>query len=324
MRDTGHGHDAEPDLRADSESLDPPTRRDGHRWASLVERVADVLMRRAGDDYRPVWEAPTLDELAAVSLCVGADGDWWGEAPYRTVWTAYSIFVRALAEHARSSAMILRSEPTASVSLEVHTRAIVELAARASWLMWPDLGGRARVARLHVLRRATTKQRDTLVKAMGGSTTDDDHDPLSVKSLDAYAHRLGLGYDTSRKGNWVGVEGQQAQGPTERAEWFFAALAKQTPRGTYPYLCGATHGELWRLVQGFEPSEDEATWTVRAPRIFTRFAVMATVESLIYTGRYGFEVLGIKAGMAELRGLSGEVREEFSGGAVVIHRGLTE
>lgn len=322
MHDPEHGRDGEPDIGADSELLGPPTRRDGHRWASLVERVADVLVRRAGDDYRPVWEAPTLDELKAASLCMGADGNRWGDAPYRTVWTAYSVFVRALAEHARSSAMILRAEPTASVSLEVHTRAIVELSASASWLMWPDLGGRARVVRLHVLRRASARQRDALVKAMGGSTPDDD-DPLSVKSLDAYADRLGLGYDTSKKDNRIIVEGQRAQRPTERAEWFFAALAKQTPRGFYPYLCGAAHGELCRLVQGFEPSQDGATWTARAPRIFTRFAVMATVESLIYTGRYGFEVLGIKAGMAELRELSGEVRDEFSGGAVVIHRGPT-
>ena len=119
------------------------------------------MERRAGDNPHPGWRAPTWPELAATVDERTSHGRW-GELPYKTIWTAHTILARAVCEHGRAFALLLRTTPTASLALDTQARTMVELAAQASWLMWPDVGGRARVARLHVLRRRTAIEHDRL------------------------------------------------------------------------------------------------------------------------------------------------------------------
>jgi len=314
---------------AEEEGLDAPaTAEDGRRWAGLLEQAANILDRRTGAGYRPLWAAPAGKEAAEAHEQLCPDGTTrWGPLPYQQVWTAYTVLARTLVEHSRAMALLLRSDPKLSMPLETQARVMVEIAAQASWLTWPGLGGRARVARLQVLRRASALQHDHLAAFMtdpadsdsttgepdapalvlevgAGHNSSDRDNPATVADLNVYAETLGLAYNLGPKGVW-NVEGQPAQRATRRAKWFFEVLSKETPAAFYPYLCGAAHGELWRLIQNYRATgrDDDGTetWEPWPARIFTRFAVILAVEALVYTGRLGFALLGSGAGIAELR-----------------------
>lgn len=288
----------------------PVTQHDGDRWATLLEQIADILSRRAGSDYRPVWRSPASRELDDTAGERCPDGTSWGPRPCLTVWTAHTILMRTLVEHAHATAILLHAQPSAALPLETQARVLVELAAQASWLMWPGLSGRARVARLQVMRRSSAGHHDELAAILGLNVAADD--PAGSIALDDYAHKLGLSSDVSRKGTWVGVEGQAALRFTARAAWFMEQIYKDPPRATYAYLCGAAHGELWRLVQSYRLTDDEDRWLRRPGWAFSRIAVMIAVEALIYAGRFSFEVLGLGAGMAELRAIATAARAEFA------------
>lgn len=210
-----------------------------------------------------------------------------------------------MCEHGRAFALLLRTNPAASLALDTQARTMVELAAQASWLMWPDVGGRARVARLHVLRRRTAIEHDQLGRHLG-LDPDADH-PATLAAIDTYAETLGLRYDHGRNGGWTGIEDQPNRGPTERVAWYMEETGKTPKKAMYTYLCGAAHGELWRLTQGYRavemPPDQPARWEVRASRDFTATAAMVAVEATVYTGLFAFQLLGMNAATAELAAL---------------------
>ena len=177
-----------PDAAVVEEVGPPPTRRDGQRWAAALEEIVELVERRAGDNPHPGWRAPTWPELAATVDERTSHGRW-GELPYKTIWTTHAILARAVCEHGRAFALLLRTNPAASLALDTQARTMVELAAQASWLMWPDVGGRARVARLHVLRRRTAIEHDRLGRHLG-LDPDADH-PATLAAIDTYAETLG-------------------------------------------------------------------------------------------------------------------------------------
>jgi len=260
--------------------------------------------RRAGDNPHPGWRAPTRPELAATVDERTSHGRW-GELPYKTIWTAHTILARAVCEHGRAFALLLRTTPTASLALDTQARTMVELAAQASWLMWPDVGGRARVARLHVLRRRTAIEHDRLGRHLG---LDPDADnPATLAAIDTYAETLGLRYNHGPNGGWTGIEDQPNLGPTERVAWYMHQTGKTPKKAMYAYLRGAAHGELWRLTQGYRavemPPDQPARWEVRASRDFTATAAMVAVEATVYTGLFAFQLLGMNAATAELAAL---------------------
>lgn len=191
------------------------------------------MERRAGDNPHPRWRAPTRPELAATVDERTSHGRW-GELPYKTIWTAHTILARAVCEHGRAFALLLRTNPAASLALDTQARTMVELAAQASWLMWPDVGGRARVARLHVLRRRTAIEHDRLGRHLG---LDPDADnPATLAAIDTYAETLGLRYNRGPNGGWTGIEDQPNLGPTERVAWYMHQTGKTPKKAMYAYL----------------------------------------------------------------------------------------
>ncbi|WP_067504319.1 hypothetical protein [Actinoplanes sp. TFC3] len=200
---------------------------------------------------------------------------------------------------------LLVSGASSGLAIETLVRSVLESAAQVWWLLEPGIGGRARMARLYVLRRqsacalqGTAAKLQVQLGSGYGQTVDD--------MVALYERELGLRPDHSHKGVWVGCEGQRKTGYTDRVARFMGDIGHAEDKGPYAFICGASHMEFWRLSYGYEEIENpdgSREWMPRTPRDFLRLALSVTTDALVYPAARAFDLLGRQAALRELVGL---------------------
>jgi hypothetical protein len=117
--------------------------------------MTSAVRARTGDGKwtTPAWRSQAEADVAVTSKLLRIDGTAWGEEPVRTAFTVTGMLVAAVLEHAEGVLLYLVTRPTATLAIDTLTRGALEAAAQAWWLMDPAISGRARVARLYVVRR---------------------------------------------------------------------------------------------------------------------------------------------------------------------------
>lgn len=284
------------------------------QWASLLRDLLDTAARRASSDIWTVWDRPCIarEEVSKTERLRCSDGSTWGPMVSSTVYPIVAMLINATREHAVAALLALESESPVSLVIDTLAKGAVEPASSAYWLLDEQLNGRERVARMYVFLRSTATKLEITASKMGIPMRS-SLGP-SESDVDAYYRDyLGLHEDCSKKGNWVGCEGQsRTAGYTARAEEFLGALGHPVGAGIYGVLCGSAHGEFWRIRYGYStvlgggPSPSRLVeFTVRE---YVRIALGVIVESLLYPLAASFALLGRGASINDLARLEAPLR----------------
>jgi hypothetical protein len=286
------------------------TSRDLTQWQKPFAEVLDIVRRRTRDAWVPTWRSDAAEETTITSRLLRDDGSPWGTSPTETVFTAAAVLIDAVLESAKAVHLLLNESPTSTLVIETVTRATLEAACQARDLLEPGIGPRARVARLYVLRRCSAKRLEDTARRMNVVLTP-GHGPGPADIDRLYRDQLGLVEDLSRKGNWIGCEGQKPFSYTERAAAFLRDVGQSPGEGPYAFYCGASHAELWRILYSYESgrASDGAELLVpRASRDFLRAAVSVCVDAVVWPAVRAFLLLGRGAALAQLRSMRQPMR----------------
>jgi hypothetical protein len=132
------------------------------------------------------------------------------------------------------------------------TRALVEVASQAWWLLEPDIGHVSRVERMIAMRFRSARE--------GEKTASDDGVPVeahhtyteTTKQVEEYAMGLGLQaprVDTSKRWHVFVCGSERLPTASWRIKEMFADIDVPT---VYPLFSGYSHGELFALLREFE------------------------------------------------------------------------
>jgi hypothetical protein len=210
--------------------------------------------------------------------------------------------------------VLLESRATSTLALDAQARAALEAAAQAWWLLEPGLGGRARVARLYVLRRSSASRLEQAAQKMGLQAAV-GYGALVQELDDYYQGELGLAPMLSSKGNWVGCENQEPFDYTTRVKAFMEQIGQDPATGPYAYYSGASHAELWRIQYSYDETQrpdGQTVWIPRAPVATVNAAVSVCVDALTYPVARAFALLGRGASSAELHELRQPLRSALT------------
>lgn len=281
---------------------------DVQRWHKPLGDLLETTRRRIGAGWAPAWKGAAEIEIAETAALLRDDQTLWGEGPARTTLPVAGVLLQAAMEHADAVHVLLAARTTSALAIEAMARAALEAGAQAWWLLEPDIGGRTRVVRRHVLERQTAQRLETSAKSMGITVTAG----LGKSVADTQAERdaLQIRDDLSAKGVWLGCEGQAGLNYTSRVATFMEETKQEPARGPYAFVCGASHAELWRIYYGYTPTQlpDGSTmWTPRTPRDFVRFAVTACIEAVIQPAGRAFYWLGRGGALEDLRRLEAPI-----------------
>lgn len=284
------------------------------RMHTALTQLLGAVRRRIPSDWTPTWRSEGEDEVKATSRLPRTDGSPWGESPLSTVFPVSAMLIDTVIQNVDAIHMLLESRPTSTLALDAQARAALEAAAQAWWLLEPRLGGRARVARLYVLRRSSaarleqTAQKMELPPASGYGALVQDLDDL-------YQGEFGLAPMLSQKGNWIGCENQKAFDYTTRVKAFMEQIGQDPAAGPYAYYCGASHAELWRIEHSYDEvqrSDGQTVWIPRAPVATVNAAVSVCADALTYPVARAFALLGRGASCAELHHLRQPLRSALT------------
>jgi hypothetical protein len=282
------------------------TASDVARWAEPLRSMTEVVRDRiCGTWTVPTWRSQAKADITATSRLLRFDGTVWGENPVRTAFTVTAMQVAAALEHAESLLLQLVTRSAATLAIDTLARGALEAAAQAWWLMDPAISGRARVARLYVVRRRSAQHLQETARRMGITATAATG--TQVKDVDLhYRDVLGLGEDLGKKGGWKGSEGQEMFDSTGIIASFMHDTGQVPATGPYAFCSGAPHAELWRLTFGYasatapDGTEVIVPW---APRDFVRTAVCICIDAVMQPAARAMYLLGRNAGLADLRRL---------------------
>lgn len=211
----------------------------------LVEFVSDERERRRG-----LWAAdsPIMREVSQQGAFAGE----WGQ---RTVENAYSgAFLLAVTAEDLIGGMcrlVLMDEATV-VGYVLLARGAVEHAARAFWLLEPDIGPKRRVARHQTQRIASFAELKKLPRE------SIDHDLMSEKLAEIYAEANRFGFQKlTRKGRPAALEEEMPGGTSLVRELMKGPDGDDWGGTIYSYWSATAHGTLYSIL-GFLESLDEA------------------------------------------------------------------
>lgn len=288
------------------------TASDVARWAVPFSAMTSAVRDRTADGAWtvPAWRSQAEADATSTSKLLRTDGTVWGDEPVRTAFTVTAMQIAAALEHAEAVLVQLLTRPTATLAIDTLTRGALESAAQAWWLMDPAIGGRARVARLYVVRRRSAQHHEDTAGRMGIPLTAAMG--TQVKDINRhYRDVLGLGEDLGRKGGWKGSEGQQLFDSTGIVASFMHETGQAPAAGPYAFCSGAPHAELWRLAYGYSLAaapDGTQVFIPQAPRDVVRTAVSICIDAVLQPTARALYLLGRNAGLADLRRLEQPLR----------------
>jgi hypothetical protein len=212
---------------------------DVHRMRTALGKLLSTVRRRIPAAWTPAWRSDAEDEVKATSRLLRTDGSPWGESPLSTVFPVSGMLIDTVIQNADAIHMLLESRTTSTLALDAQARAALEAAAQAWWLLEPRLGGRARVARLYVLRRSSAARLEQTAQNVGLPAVV-GYGALVQELDDLYQGELGLTPMLSPKGNWAGCENQKPFDYTTRVKAFMEQIGQDPAAG--PYACQRSSG----------------------------------------------------------------------------------
>ena len=287
---------------------------DVRRMRTALGKLLGTVRRRIPDAWTPTWRSDAENEVKVTSALPRADGSPWGTSPLSTVFPVSGMLIDTVIQNADAIHVLLESRATSTLALDAQARAVLEAAAQAWWLLEPGLGGRARVARLYVLRRSSAGRLEQTAGKMGLPTAV-GYGALVKELDDFYQGELGLVPMLSSKGNWIGCENQMPFDYTTRVKAFMEQIGQDPAAGPYAYYCGASHAELWRIQYSYEEiqrPDGQTVWVPRAPVATVNAAVSVCVDALTYPAARAFAFLGRGASSEELHQLRQPVRSALT------------
>lgn len=284
-------------------------------WEALIDELLEVVRRRLADEaWTPTFMSQAEREIRKTAVLPRIGGGLWGRDPASTVYAAVEMLVHAVLDHVRSVHVLVGTGAPAVPSVEALARSAIEAASTAWWLTDPKVSPRRRVARLYVVRRASENYyQDAAVKMR---VVPDGGYGKSVADLDAYYRdELGLTETLSKKGNWAGSEQQLLPGYTQRVTDYLKATGHPDTSAVYTFLSGASHGELWRLRNGYTEMAGP-DGVLRGyqflSREFLRVGIGIACESLVYSVSFPFDMLGRTASLHDIWRLAGPISRAFA------------
>jgi hypothetical protein len=287
---------------------------DVHRMHTALGKLLSTVRRRIPATWTPAWRSDAGDEIKATSRLLRTDGGPWGESPLSTVFPVSGMLIDTVIQNADAVHVLLESRATSTLALDAQARAALEAAAQAWWLLEPRLGGRARVARLYVLRRSSAARLEQTAQKMGLPAAA-GYGALVQELDDFYQGKLGLTPMLSSKGNWIGCENQTTFDYSTRVKAFMEQIGQDPATGPYAYYCGASHAELWRIQYSYDEvqrSDGQTVWVPRAPVATVNAAVSVCVDALTYPVARAFALLGRGASSTELHQLRQPLRSALT------------
>jgi hypothetical protein len=252
---------------------------------SFLSRTCDdALAWLPGTGWPPAWQSEAARELSNSE--VRADGSPWGDAPVRTAYALAAVLLMTATDCLRALGDSVNTMTTTYIS-GVQSRAVMEQAAQAWWLLEGGIGARRRVIRSILIRASSARWLEKAVQAAdpAGAASNYGEDQARVKT---YAAALGLSYvcHSSR----TECEGELLPGYTSRATDFEKAVGVSA---AYAIYSGAAHAELYAVMQGWReagpphPSgtllerwpDRQAVWTTII--IAAGFVMKPTFEALV-------------------------------------------
>lgn len=288
---------------------DKPTNADIRRMYIALGSVLEVVQRRLPPDWAPAFYSQAQIEASYTARIKRTDGTPWGPNAVSTVIPTCAMLVDAIVQNVDAVRLLLMVRPDSTLAIESAVRSAVEAAAQARWLLDHQIGGRARVARLYVVRRSTALAARQTAAAMGhGQANPYREEARAFKAY--YEGELGLRKTIGPNNEW-GVELQFATGYTKRAAGFMKQIGQQPATGPYAFYSGAAHSELWRIQHNYLKVERPDGRTV-----FDRFtsmvglnsAVSMCIDALVHPLALAFIYLGRNAAWKELSGLERPLR----------------
>jgi hypothetical protein len=231
---------------AERQASTPPDAQAGLRgeWAKLCRRTADRLDAVVGLAEQAAAPEPgsLLEQEIARVTVRNRSG-----RPIRALQTAILPAAMSLSVAADSLRSMAAALPVAETVLpvEVLGRHILECASTALWLLAPRIGGRARVARLFLLRYESGVQEARAAKAIGTQRAGPTPEEVAAVASDWGWHLQKPG-----KGRSLSVEGESLPGPTNRAEQL---LHRIRAAGAYHLYSGSSHAEMYGLWRALSP-----------------------------------------------------------------------
>ena len=287
---------------------------DVYRMHTALGNLLSAVRRRIPTAWTPTWRSDAEDEVKTTSRLLRTDGSPWGKSPLSTAFPVSGMLIDTVIQNADAIHVLLESRATSTLALDAQARAALEAAAQAWWLLEPRLGGRARVARLYVLRRSSAGRLEQAAGKMGLPAAV-GYGALVKELDDFYQGELGLVPMLSPKGNWIGCENQVPFDYTTRVKEFMAQIGQNPAAGPYAYYCGASHAELWRIQYSYEEiqrPDGQIVWVPRAPVATVNAAVSVCVDALTYPVARAFALLGRGASCAELHQLRQPLRSALT------------
>ena len=270
---------------------------------SALGDLLDLVRYRRLDGWDPGCASQASRDIEQTSKNRYKDRPAWGLNPIGTVRTTAALFMNQTIEHAEAALTLLRRCPHLTSAIESQARLAVEAGSQAAWLLSPNLTGRARVARLYVMRRQSAAKLKDTVKAMGLLDAA-QYGATSAQLIDYYEGQLGLRADYDPEdSHWMGCESQRAANYTKRAADFMRACNHDKAYGAYSLLSGAAHAELWHIQHGYALGQDEhgQSKLFRTPaQQAAQYAVSVCIDAVMYPFAWALEYLGRNASLKHL------------------------
>ena len=216
------------------------------------------------------------------------------------------MYIATLARRLGAVRVVLLECSEPAEDIEVLTRAALETAARVWWLLEPKLTGRARIARLYVIQRRSLGWLEGLLDNMD-ETLPAGSDAMTRELENYFEGDLGLKSDRTRKGAWIGCEGQSGTiGFTSYVNAFLVDIGHAHAAAPYSMYSGSAHGEPWRLGFGHRDDVDSVGNDVLVPHTAAGSVGMAVghcLESVWHSTVRTAQYLGRGAIATQLREL---------------------
>lgn len=236
-----HGTDGEP---ASAETL---SLAEAGRLLDDVVDIQDVLTDEQVDPAPGSLAAEELRRARSEHCPAGA----WGEEPVHSAYALAILNYRVALDHATAIAAMTKNGHSA-VSASVVTRALVELASQAWWLLEPDIGHVSRVERMIAIRFRSAREGEKTASADGVPVEVHHTYTETTKQVAEYAKGLGLQaprVDTSKPWRVFVCGNEMLPTASWRIKEMFADIDLPS---VYALFSGYSHGELFALLREFE------------------------------------------------------------------------
>jgi hypothetical protein len=218
-------------------------------------------------DGTPAVGSQAVDEIAALDDILADD---WSASPVRLAFAAAELHMRAAQDQLFGLGVLLNS--STEDALMTVARGTTEAAARASWLVDPEIDGRVRVSRTMTERLAGLYQELSLNDRLSRETDA----PLRIDAIVQAATRHGMSVATDRNGRkYIGKD--RHPGQTQAVELLFAHLGPLFGTRAYADLSAVAHSALAAFAAPKLLTVTEARPVDREPQLpIERGVIIAT------------------------------------------------